>query len=726
MPQPTQRHRFAELITPLGTDKLLLTEAGVHEALGRPFHIDIDAVSLEPDVDFESLLGQAVTLRLDLLNGGKRYFHGHVFQISQQEPQEEFNLYQLNVRPWFWFLTRTADCRIFQNKSVPDIAKEIFREHGFSDFEDRLTGTYPPWEYCVQYRETDFDFISRLLEQEGIYYYFEHDSGHHTLILVDDPSSHKPIQGAQTIEYDLPGGGAIHEQYISQWGISKVLQPGVVALNDFDFEKPSADLKVSAAEIKSHKASDLEVYDYPGEYTVTDRGEGYARTRIEELHSDYERMQGSGDARALAAGGQFTLKGHPRPDQNRQYLVVEANHQIMVGDYRSVDGGDQHYSNHFSVIDAKTPFRPERTTPRPMIRGPQTAIVVGPSGEEIYTDEYGRVKVQYHWDRYGKRDENSSCWVRVAQVWAGKNWGGIHIPRIGQEVIIEFLEGDPDQPIITGRVYNKEQMPPYELPANKTQSGIKSRSTKEGTPANFNEIRFEDKKGEEEVYIHAEKNQTNIVENDEVTDVGHDRTESVGNDETISIGHDRKESVGNNEDITIGNNRTEKVGVNETIAIGTNRSVTIGGNKMETVAINKAESIGAAKELTIGGLYQVSVGGVMNETVAMAKTQEVGATKATVVAGNVTENYNSSHSTSVDDSQTLKVGNDQNVQIDKNQSVQVGKNLTIDAGDKIVIQTGKSKITMTKDGTIRIEGKTIHIKASGGNVVIKGKKVLEN
>jgi len=714
----SQKQRFVELITPLGADRLLLTEATIHEALARPFNIDLAAVSPNPDIDFEALLGQPITLRLDVSERDRRYFHGHVFRISQLEPEEEFNRYHLTARPWFWFLTRTADCRIFQKKSIPDIAKEIFREHGYSDFEDRLMKTYEPREYCVQYRETDFDFISRLFEQEGIYYFFEHQSSKHTLILADDPSAHQPVPGTSTIPYDLPKGSAFHEQYISHWGMSKILQPGVVALNDFDFEKPSADLKVSASKIEPHQSSDLEIYDYPGEYTVTDQGDKYARTRIEELHSDYERMQGSGDVRALACGRQFTLKGHPRQDQNKQYLVIEANHQISAGDYRSAEGEGEHYRNAFTVIDAKTPFRPDRLTPRPMIRGPQTAIVVGPSGEEIYTDEYGRVKVQYHWDRYGKRDENSSCWVRVAQIWAGKNWGGIHIPRIGQEVIIEFLEGDPDQPIITGRVYNKEQMPPYELPANKTQSGIKSRSSKEGTPANFNEIRFEDKKGEEEVYIHAEKNQTNIVENDEVTDVGHNRTESVGNDETITIGHDRTEQVGNNENIAIGVNRTEQVGANETITIGSNRSVTIVSNKTETIAINKAETIGAAKELTIGGAYQVSVGGIMNETVAGAKTQEVGAAKATIVAGDVTENYNSGHSTSVSDDQTLQIGKDKNVNI--------GKNLTIDAGDKIVIQTGKSKIIMSKNGTITIQGKSITIKASGGNVVIKGNKVLEN
>jgi type VI secretion system secreted protein VgrG len=437
----------------------------------------------------------------------------------------------------------------------------------------------------------------------------------------------------------------------------------------------------------------------------------------------------------MQTGCLFTLLEHPRDDQNREYLVTSATHTIHsdVFEGSTAAKGQDLYSNSFSAIDSKTPFRPARTTPKPHIRGPQTAIVVGPSGEEIHTDEHGRVKLQFHWDRYGKSDENSSCWVRVSQVWAGKNWGAMHIPRIGQEVIVEFLEGDPDRPIITGRVYNGEQIPPYGLPANKTQSGVKSRSSKGGSGANFNEIRMEDKKGAEQLYVHAEKNQDNIVENDETTSVGHDRTETVGHNETISIGHDRTEIVANNEQISIGNNRTEQVAVNETIAIGFNRSVTIGMNKTETIAINKAETIGAAKELTIGGLYQVSVGAVMNETVALAKTQEVGATKSTTVAGDVSENYNSSQSTSVANDHTESIGKNQTLSIGENQTIQVGKNLTIEVGDQIVIQTGKASITLKKDGTIQISGKDITINGSGkidvkasNNITMKGQKILQN
>ena len=605
----TQQNREVEIITPLGTDILLLRNMTVTEELGRMFTMELELVSTSENLVFEDLLAQNITIRLDLPKDEKRYFNGHISRLSQSGNQGSFAVYQATVRPWLWFLTRTADCRVFQNKTVPDIVKEVFRDNGYTDFEEKLGSSYRTWEYCVQYRETDFNFISRLLEQEGIYYYFKHKESKHTLILSDNYSAHEKITGYESIPYYPPDDTTVRdEEFISSWFISKQIQPGFYALNEYDFERPKTDLKVSSVIAREHSASEFEVYDYPGEYIETDDGDDYARTRIEELHVLYEQAQGKSDARGIVVGGLFELSEYPREDQNREYLVVSATHEIQSDDFESSGGGTGSvYSNSFSVIDAKTPFRASRTTPKPIVQGPQTAVVVGPSGEEIYTDEYSRVKLQFHWDRYGKSDENSSCWVRVSQLWAGKTWGGIHIPRIGQEVIVEFLEGDPDQPIITGRVYNADEMPPYDLPTNKTQSGVKSRSSKGGSGANFNEFRMEDKMGEEEVYIHAEKDQNNVVENDETTEVGHDRTENVGNDESITIGHDRTEKVGNNE------------------------TTTIDGNQVETIKLNKAESILIGKALTVGAGYQVSVGGAKNETVGLSSTEQVGVLRHTTV-----------------------------------------------------------------------------------------------
>jgi type VI secretion system secreted protein VgrG len=743
--EATQTNRSIVVTSPLGEDVLLFHSMNVNEQLGRLFQFGLDLLSEDPEIKLQDILAQNVTVRYLRPDGEYRYFNGFVSQFSQAGSHGNLFIYRATLRPWFWFLTRTADCRIFQHKTVPDIIKEVFRDKGFSDFEDALSGNYHEWENCVQYRETDFNFISRLMEQEGMYYFFKHEDGKHTLVLSDSISAHETVPGYEDVPYYPPEESERRERdHIFDWSLNQIIQPGAYVLNDYDFKKPKANLEVKSSVSREHDQAEFEIYDYPGEYKESGDGEGYVRARIEELQSQHEEVHGEGNVAGLMTGCLFKLINYPREDQNREYLITSASYNLGPQEYESNVGGGGSgsiFSCNFSAIDKQQAFRARRITDKPIVQGPQTATVVGKGGEEIWTDEYGRVKVQFHWDRYGEDNENSSCWIRVSHPWAGKNWGAVAIPRIGQEVIVSFIEGDPDQPIITGRVYNDDNMHPYELPANATQSGVKTRSSKGGSPDNFNELRFEDKKGEEQLYIHAEKNQDNIVENDETTSVGHDRTEDVGNDETITIGNDRTESVGNNETITIGNDRTEtvgnnetitigvdrteSVGSNETVTIGSNRSVTIGSNKSETISINKAETIGAAKELTIGGLYQVTVGGAMNETVALAKAQEVGAAKATVVGGNVSETYGSS--------QTTDVSKDHNETIGENQTIKIGKNLTIDAGDQVVIKTGKASITMKKDGTISIEGKDITIKGSGAinvkaskDIVMKGKKILQN
>jgi len=582
----TQQNREVEIITPLGTDVLLLRNMTVTEELGRMFTMELELVSTTENLIFEDLLAQNITIRLDLPNDEKRYFNGYISRFSQSGNQGSFAVYQATVHPWLWFLTRTSDCRIFQNKTVPNIVKEVFRNHGYTDFEEKLGNPYRTWEYCVQYRESDFNFVSRLLEQEGIYYYFKHEKGKHTLILSDNYSSHEKIEGYQTIPYYPPDDTTVRdEEFISNWFISKQIQSGIYALNEYDFERPKTDLKVSSVTIREHSVSDFEVYDYPGEYTKTDDGDVYARARIEELHTQYERAQGQSDARGVVTGGLFELSEYPREDQNREYLVVSATHEIHSDDFESTGGGGGSvYSNSFSVIDSKTPFRPKRTTPKSTVQGPQTAVVVGPSGEEIYTDEHGRVKLQFHWDRYGQADENSSCWVRVGQLWAGKSWGGIHIPRIGHEVIVEFLEGDPDRPIVTGRVYNGQNKPPYELPGFDTISGIKSLSSKGG--GGFNELRFEDKKGEEQIFVNAEKNQDIRVKNDHFEIVGNERhlivksdqLEHVEGDKHLSVKGDKNEKINGTVSRNIDMDLQEKIGSKHGLEAGSEIHLKAGMN----------------------------------------------------------------------------------------------------------------------------------------------------
>jgi type VI secretion system secreted protein VgrG len=480
--------------------------------------------------------------------------------------------------------------------------------------------------------------------------------------------------------------------YISEWTLTQQIQPGVCALNDYDFMNPKGNLQVKASVSREHEQANFEIYDYPGEFYQPSDGEHYVRTRIEEAQSQYEIVNGSGNVSGLNTGCLFKLANYPREDQNREYLVIASHYTLGPQEYESQNSGDDGYFTcSFSAIDSKENFRAERSTPKPMVQGPQSATVVGMAGEEIWTDEYGRVKVQFPWDRYGKSDENSSCWVRVAQIWAGKNWGGMYIPRIGQEVIVDFMEGDPDRPLITGRVYNQNNMPPYGLPAEKTKSTIKSNSSKGG--GGSNEFRFEDLKGSEEIYLHGQKDWTIAIENDKNQTVGHDETHAVGNDRSKTVGHDQSETIGNNKTIQVGSNHSEQ--------IGSNMTITVGANLTETVAINSAETIGVAKELTIGAAY----------------AETVGASKAVNVGKDVSTNIGSNQSTSVGKDETLKVG----------------KNLVIDAGDSITIKTGKAQISMKKDGTITIQGKDITLKGSGAinvkaskNVAIKGKKILEN
>jgi type VI secretion system secreted protein VgrG len=533
------------------------------EELGRLFEFDLELLSEDREIDPDRLLGQNMTVRLDLPSEDTRYFNGFVsrflhtgmMEVAAGGRELEYAAYRATLRPWLWFLTRTADCRIFQEKTVPEIVKQIFRERGFTDFEEALYGSFRKWTYCVQYRETDFNFVSRLMEQEGIYYYFAHENGHHKLVLCNDVGSHRPVAGYARIPYYPPTHSERRERdHIYEWAFGREVQPGSYALNDFDFERPRANLRTKSRVPRRHALADFEMYDYPGEYTQNGDGETYARLRIEELQAQHEVAYGAGNARGLSVGALFTLEHPPRDDQEREYLVASATHELRSDEYESTRGqlaAEEVYSCKFSAIDSRQPYRAPRITPKPVIQGPQTAIVVGKAGEEIWPDKYGRVKVQFHWDRYGRSDENSSCWVRVAQLWAGKRWGAMYIPRIGQEVIVEFLEGDPDQPIITGRVYNGDAMPPYELPGNASMSTLKSNSTKGG--GGFNEIRFEDKKGSEQVFVHGQK--------DLDVRIGNDRREWIGKDRHLIVKNDRIEKVEAGFHLTVGTDHFEKTGV---------------------------------------------------------------------------------------------------------------------------------------------------------------------
>ncbi len=718
----------------------------------------LQMLSDKPDIEAEKLLGQQVSIAIELRDGAQRHLSGYVTRFGFGRHQGRYFGYEATVRPWLWFLTRTADCRIFQDQTVQEIVETVFADHAaIAKFEFKLFRPYRKRVYCVQYRETDFNFIARLLEDEGIAWYFEHSEAEHKLILVDASSAHSAAAGCEALPFYANFGQAPPDiDYISSWNFARSVETGKTVLTSYDFERPSTSLLVQAELIRQHDHADHEQFDYQGDYTQRPDGKQLTDSHIDELQSQHETLSGSSNAHGLTNGHTFKLQRHPRADQNTEYLCLQTHINAQVNGYESGNAAGQ-FQCSFAAMPSAQQYRPPRRTPKPFVQGPQTAVVVGPSGEEIFTDKYGRVKVQFHWDRLGSKNEKSSCWVRVSSPWAGKHFGFVQLPRIGQEVVVDFLEGDPDQPIITGRVYNAEQMPPWELPANATQSGVLSRSSKGGAYSHANALRFEDKKGSEQVWLHAEKNQDIEVENDETHWVGHDRsktidhdetshikhdrTETVDNDETITIHHDRSERVDNNEKISIGVNRSEDVGVNESISIGANRTETVGANESISIGANRTITVGGSETATVALQRTHAVG--VNESIAIGAAQEIaiGAAQSVTIGAAQSISVGANQSQDIGANRSLKIGGDQSTSIDKGRSTQVakddalkvGKNLVIDAGDSVTIKTGSASITMKKDGTITIKGKDISINGSGkinvkasSDVVIKGSKIGMN
>jgi type VI secretion system secreted protein VgrG len=524
---PTQTFREIEVTSPLGKDVLLFKKLDVTEELGRLTHMHLTVLSLRHDLPPEKLIGQPMSIRLDLPLFQKRYFHGLVTQFRHVGSDNTYAAYDAVLQPWLWFLDLRTNCRVFQDERVPDIVKKLCREHGFSDFEEKLTEPHPPRRYCVQYRESDLNFVLRLMEQEGIYFYFKHEESLHKLVLCDGISAHSPLPfGYNTLPFRPLAQRETREEHVSTWTLGQRARPGKVTINTYDFKKPKANLKADAQQNRSHAHAEKEVYDYAGDYYDSANGKRLAKVRLEALHATYEQCHGSTNARGLAVGGLFTLTDHPRADQNREYLVVSAHHTLSGDPYESGTGGAQPvYQCHFKVLEAKEPYRTPQTTRKPVMPGPETATVVGLQGEEIWTDQYGRIKVQFHWDREGQFNEKSSCWVRVSQPWAGKGWGTVAIPRIGQEVVVDFLQGDPDRPLVMGRVFNEHQTPPYGLPQAAHMMGFRSNSTPGG--GGHCEMVIHDQKGQEKIILHSQKDMETTVQNNDTQLIKANRMISV-------------------------------------------------------------------------------------------------------------------------------------------------------------------------------------------------------
>jgi type VI secretion system secreted protein VgrG len=600
-----QSARQIAVASPLGQDVFLFRRMVAKERLGRLFEFNLELLSEQDEIKLSDVLGKTMTVRLDLDDTNVRYFHGHVSRFGHVGWTQRHAVYRATVRPWLWFLTRTADCRIFQDMTVPDIIKQVFRDQGFSDFDEALSRDYRTVGYCVQYRETTFNFVSRLMEQEGIYYFFRHESDKHTLILSDSYGSHEKQPGYEEIPFYPPDEEARRERdFISDWVVFNEIQPGTYSLEEFDFERPRAGLEVRSSTPRDHAAADFEVYDYPGDYVETADGDTYARARIEEMQARYEQARGVGNARGLAVGSLFELVNHPRGDQNREYLLTSATHELEINPYDTVAlASGPTYRCDFAAIDAKQPYRSQRITPKPVVQGPQTAIVVGPSGEEIWTDEYGRIKVQFHWDREGKNDENSSCWMRVSQNWGGKKWGGMFMPHIGHEVIVEFLEGDPDRPIVTGRVYNAVNMPPEDLPPACTQSIIRDHAG--------NEFIMEGADGSEKIELRDKYGNEMIFD----AVAGTIRIHSPTHKSEIHLGKSIELfSESNFSFETLADYRKLVVGKEE-LKIGGDVLKFFAGYENKTIVGLTSKIIGGAKLTNIGGIEQKTIRGAKVEVI---------------------------------------------------------------------------------------------------------------
>ena len=695
------------LKTALPDDVLRVHSCTSREGLSEAGDTTLTLLSERKDILASELLGKLATLTIALREDAPRHLSGYVTRFAQRGFEGKHCVYEMQLKPWLWLLSRTADCRIFQEMSVPDIVKQVFEDHPVARYEFKLLRPYRTWNYCVQYRETDFNFVARLLEHEGIYWYVEHDESGHKVVLCDSASGHDAKPGCESLPFYGSGAQAAPQlEYVQSWNSAECVRPGKVVITDYDFQRPSNDLETSRGQPRNYDLSDGEIFDYPGGFIVGGDGAQYAEDRLDELQTAYQSHEGSTNAQGVHAGHLLTLTRHPRDIENTEYLVTSTVLQLQQAANEAASG-DTSLRCSFSCIPSSQQYRPPRRTPKPLVAGPQTAIVTGPAGEEIHTDVFGRVKVQFHWDRRGKRDERSSCWVSVAHPWAGSNFGGIHIPRIGQEVIIGFIEGDPDAPIIMGRTYNGENLPPWELPANATQSGFLTRSTKGGSYGNANAIRFEDKQGAEQLWIHAEKNQDIEVENDETHWVGQDRMKTIDRHETVRVKGNRTETVDLNEQIDIKQDRTEHVFGRET--------VTIDQNRVNTIGQNHQESIGKNHKTTIGKNQSINVGKHLTETVGMTNIQNVGLAKMTNVGLGYMVNVGAAYSLNTGGLMNVVVGAAYNEQIAKSRSISAGDNIKITASKTLSI-TGEQKIT-EKGKEVFIEGSTKLVLAVGASTI---------
>jgi type VI secretion system secreted protein VgrG len=693
------RLRFPEGDAPPGIKMLVNTFDG-HESLSQGFLYTVGVLSDDAAIDLALVVGKMVTIDLVREDGTLRHFNGYVFEFGLVKTDGGFAFYKMVLEPCLSYLRLRKGSAAFHGLATLELTSKVLRAYPRVDWEPGIKDVDPEKTYVCQHNESDHNFLHRQWEAQGWHYFYEHRADGHTLRLRDDSTCADPIAGAgREIAYRSSTGSAEGDG-IHAWSASRRMASDRVSLVSFDFKVANPERIACTPKPDASEGPGFEVYENTGNYGFPNKegGDILAQRRLQELENGRLEHHAMGNNRFAEPGKCFDLGGH-YADVNedgergaaRSYLIVAVHHEAS-NNYHIGAGASSTYRNRVSCVPAERHWRPGRGhhSVQPAIQGVQTAIVVGPPGEEIHTDGYGRVKVQFHWDRVGKYDERSSPWVRVVSGWAGSQFGQISLPRVGMEVVVQFLDGNIDHPLITGTVYNQNNMPPWPLPENRTQSGIMTRSTSKGGTGHANALRFEDKRGAEELWMHAEKDQRIEVEHNESHWVGNDRRKTVDHDEQVEVKRDRVESVGNDERITIGHDRTERVGSDERIDIGNNRVETVGKNesvivrgmRSERVLLAKEESIGLGKALSIGGVYQVSVAGAMNTTVGVSKSEQVANSKR----------------------------------------VDVGNAYEISAGDHLSINVGGASLRLNSDGSIVLAGSVIRIEG-GIQVLINGKSV---
>ncbi|UJB16337.1 type VI secretion system Vgr family protein [Xanthomonas translucens] len=590
------------LQSPLGKS-LRFVRMSAREELGRPYAFALHGISRDVAIDLRGLLGKPMAVKLVSPQGDKRHYHGIVCAAEQTGFEQieglRYSTYAFSLVPKLWLLGQRRDCRIYKNKSVPQLVRALLADVGYSDVKLRLSASYAPREYCVQYRESGLDFISRLMEQEGIYYYFEHTASTHTMVLADGLGAHVAVAPFARIPYCPPGQkGSRMKDAITDWSLARTARSTRVRLDDYDHLKPKTSLRADETPAESAGAAlgDLDVFDYPGEHLDVATGRRHAQVRAEALNVAQAQYQGLTDACGLQVGALFKLRDFPQAEHNQEYLVVGADTELVEVDY--VSGGEEvaePFSCAFRALRSRQPFRTAQTTPRPTIAGLQTAVVEGTRAEDIAVDQHGRVQVNFFWSPPGTPNADCSCPVRVAQSWAGKRWGAQQIPRVGHEVVVSFLEGNPDRPLIIGSVYNADNPPPYALPANRTQSGVRSRSHPNGGAQDYNEICFEDRKGKEELLLHAQRDLRHEAEHDEIGETGNDRSQKVGRNDRLDVGRSLRIEAGTEIDLVCGPARLQLRRTGEVVISGTR--ITLDGRV--GVAINAGASVEVAAQASL-------------------------------------------------------------------------------------------------------------------------------